>query len=65
MEYFAPRLLQSNDSIVHDGQRIFGTRVVGSKNDEVAALSRSLAHQRTLGAIAIAAAAKQRDDLAF
>ena len=57
--------LQSNHSIVHDRQRIFRTRIVGSEHDEVAALPRRLAHQRTLGAIAIAAAAEKCDDLAF
>jgi hypothetical protein len=48
--------------IVHDGQRIFRARVVAGQHDEIAILRRRLPHQRTLGAVAVAAASEQRDD---
>ena len=53
---FHAGLLQTHQRVVDDGARIFAARIVGSEHDEIAASSRGLAHQRTLGAIAIAAA---------
>ena len=43
-----------------DCARIFGARIVAGGDDEIASLSRGFAHFRTLGAIAIAAAAEDR-----
>ena len=43
-------------------QRIFAARIVGGQHDEIAAASGRLAHQRTLGAVAIAAATEHCDD---
>src|SRR2546423_439938 len=45
--------------------RIFGARIIGSKNYYVAQRARSFAHRRPLRAIAITAAAKHRDDSSF
>ena len=45
--------------------RIFGARVVAGGHDKVASLARGLAHLGALGAVAIAAAAEERDDAAF
>jgi hypothetical protein len=50
--------------IVHDGQRIFRARVVGGEHTKSLPFAGGLAHQRALGAIAIASAAEQRDDFA-
>src|SRR5437868_9775435 len=44
---------------------ILGARIIGSENDNVAQTSRRLAHWRALGSIAITAATKDSDDLAF
>src|ERR1035441_7459815 len=48
--------------VVHDGQRIFGARVVAGEDDEVAGFGGCLAHEGTLGAVAVAAAAEEGDD---
>ena len=47
-----------------DGARIFGARIVAGGNHEVASLARGVAHLGALGAVAIAAAAEERDDAA-
>ena len=47
-----------------DGERIFGAGIVAGGDDEVASLARGLAHLGALGAVAIAAAAKEGDDAA-
>ena len=52
----------AHQGIVHDGQRIFGARVVAGQHHEVAGFGGRLPHQRTLGAVAVAAAAEKRDD---
>ena len=52
--------LQAHQRVIDDGPRIFAARIVGSEHDEIAASPRRLAHQRTLGAIAIAAATEHR-----
>ena len=52
----------AHQGVVHDGQRIFGARIVAGQHHEVAGLGGRLSHQRTLGAVAIAAAAEKRDD---
>ena len=41
--------------------RIFGARIVAGGDDEIAALARGLPHLRPLGAVAVAAAAEERD----
>src|SRR5271165_3738372 len=53
---------QPHHGVVHDGERIFGARIVRSQHHEIASLPRGHAHQRTLGAVAIASAAEQGDD---
>ncbi len=47
-----------------DRARIFGARIVAGGDDEVASLARGVAHLGALGAVAIAAAAEERDDAA-
>src|SRR5215469_6371202 len=53
---------QASQGIVDDGARIFAARIVGSKDNEITAVSRGLAHQGTLGAVAISTAAEQSDN---
>ena len=45
-----------------DGARIFRARIVAGGDDEVASLARGLTHLGALGAVAVAAAAEERDD---
>ena len=59
--YFAPVFCRPTTASLMMAQRIFAARIIGGQHHEIAASSRSLAHQRTLGAIAIAAAAENRD----
>src|ERR1035441_4113230 len=40
----------ADQGVVHDGQRIFGARIVAGEDDEVAALRGCLSHEGTLGA---------------
>src|SRR4029079_14773756 len=51
--------------VAQDLLRIFRARIIGSQYHDVAQASRSLAHRRALGAVAIAAATKDRNDLPF
>ena len=53
---FHSGLLQTNHRIVDDGAWIFASGIVGSEHDEIATAAGRLAHQRTLGAVAITAA---------
>ena len=48
--------------VLDDRRRILGPRVVRGQDHQVAEARRHGAHQRTLGAVAIAAAAEHRDD---
>ena len=59
--YFAPARCKPDHGIIDDGQRIFTARIVGSQHHEIAAPARGFAHQRTLGAIAVAAASENRN----
>src|ERR1035441_10375739 len=52
----------ADQGVVHDGQGIFGSRCVAGEDDEVAALRGCLSHEGTLGAVAVAAAAEERND---
>ena len=58
-----PSLLQPHQRVVDDRERILAARIVGGEHHEIAAPPRRFAHQRTLGAIAIAAAAEHRQRL--
>jgi hypothetical protein len=51
--------LQADESVVNNRQRIFAPGIVRSKHHKIAAAPGGFAHQRTLGAIAISAAAEQ------
>src|SRR5271165_745115 len=53
--------LQPWQRVVHDGDGVFTARVVAGQNYEVAASSCGFAHQRPLGAIAIAATSEDGD----
>ena len=52
---------QAHQRVVHDGERILRARIVAGEHHEVAQLAGGLPHQRALGAVAVAAAAEQRD----
>ena len=54
--------LQAGQRVVHDVEGILAARIVAGQDHEIAAVHRRLAHQRTLAAIAVAAAAEDRDD---
>ena len=54
--------LQADQGIVNDGAGIFTPRIIRGEHDEITATPGGLAHQGTLGAIAIAAATEQRND---
>ena len=56
--------LQSGQRVVDDRHRVLAARIVGGEDDEIAAAPGGFAHQRALGAIAIAAAAEDGDHLA-
>ena len=56
--------MHADDRVVNDQQRIFAARIVRSQHDDVARASGRLSHQRTLGAVPVAAATEQRDDAA-
>jgi len=53
---------QSGFDFREDGERIFRARIVAGGDDEIAAFAGGHAHLGALGAVAIAAAAKERDD---
>ncbi len=55
-------LLQAHHRIVDSPQRVFTARVVAGEHDNIARAPGRLAHQRALGAVAVAATAKQGDD---
>src|ERR1700739_758077 len=54
-------LLQTAQSIVDDPPRIFTARIIGGEHNKIASSSGCLAHQRTLGAVPIAAASEHGD----
>src|SRR5512146_2810560 len=58
------RPLQTQQSIIHDRQRIFTPWIIRGEYHKITAIAGSLAHQRTLGPVAIAAASEDRDHLA-
>ncbi len=62
MVYATPVDLQAGLDLGEDGGGIFGAGIVAGGDDEIAALARGLAHFRALGAVAVAAAAEERDD---
>ena len=55
---------QADQRVVDDIDRILTTRIVAGEYDVVAQFSGGLPHERALAAIAIAAAAEERDDAA-
>ena len=59
--YWTSAGLQAGLNFGENRQRIFGARIVAGGDDEIASLARGLAHLGPLGAVAIAAAAEQRD----
>ena len=54
--------LQAHQRIIDDRSRILAARIVGGEHHKIAAAPGGLAHQRALGAIAIAAATEHRHD---
>jgi hypothetical protein len=56
--------LQPGKRIIDDRHRVLAPGIVGSEDNVIAAPPRGFAHQRALGAIAIAATAKDGDHLA-
>src|SRR5208337_5039709 len=54
--------LQARQSVVHDGDGVLAARIVTRQDYEIAATSGGFAHQRTLGAVAIATATEYGDD---
>ena len=60
--YFTPVFCSPTSASLMMAQRIFAARIVGGEHDEIAAPPGGLAHQRTLGAVAVAAATEHSDD---
>ena len=58
------RLANAGDDLFDDGGGPLAARVVAGHDDQVAGFSGGKAHLRTLGAVAVAAAAEERDDAA-
>ena len=52
---------EAREHLLDDRQRVFSARIVRGQHHHIAALAGRLAHQRTLGAITIAAAAEHGD----
>src|SRR5271154_3762517 len=48
--------------VIHDLDRVFGSRIVAGQDDQIASLSGGLTHQGTLLAVAVTAAAKHGND---
>ena len=65
LHVFDTGTLQSDDSVIHDGERVFAARIIGSQDHEIAAPSGSFAHEGTLGAVAIATASEDGDHSRF
>ena len=57
--------LHAHNHVIDDQQRVFAPRIVRRQHDDFARAARRLSHQRTLGAVAIPAAAEQSDDAAI
>ena len=51
--------------LIDDGARVFSTRIVRGEDDDLAPLRRGAAHERTLGAVTIPAAAEDGDHAAI
>ncbi len=62
---FCARALQSDHGVIDDGKWIFTAWVVRGQDYEIAAPSGGFPHQRTLGAVPIAATAENSDYLAL
>src|SRR5271157_321842 len=54
--------LQPGQRVVHDGDRVLAARIVAGEHDEIAAATGSFAHERPLGAIAVATATEHGND---
>src|ERR1700757_1090939 len=51
-QVWSVRTLQADESVIHDSERILAAGIVGSKDDKVASLPGSFAHQGALSAVA-------------
>src|SRR6516225_3426377 len=54
--------LQSGQSVIHDGNGIFASRIVAGEDDEVTSVPSRFAHEGPFGAVAVAAAAEHGDN---
>ena len=61
----ADPLFHARLDFAEDEIRILGARVVARRDDDVGEFGREAAHDRALRAVAVAAAAEDRDDVAF
>ena len=54
--------LKPQQSVVHDGDGIFATRIIAGEDDEVAAIAGRFSHERTLGTIAVPTASEDSNN---
>ena len=58
-------VLHALEDVIDDGLGLLGARIIAGDNAEIREVSRDAAHLRALGAVAVAAAAEQRNNTAL